>query len=171
MNISIRQINENDWRIFREIRLKALQTDPKVFGSNYEREVNKSKRDWQEWIGEKGGAIFFIYDEETPIGMTGIYTPRDTVEKSKAVLWGSWLEPEYRRKGLSDLMYKARIDWAKGQPEIRRIEVSHRESNLASKYANQKHGFKLLEEKEKVWHDGKTENDVIYSLYIHKALT
>ncbi len=166
MEISIRQKNENDWQTFREIRLKALKNDPKVFGSNHEREVNKSKQDWKEWIAEASQAIFFIYDVETPIGMTGIFVPQDTVEKSKAVLWGSWLEPDYRRKGLSNLMYKARIDWAKEQPEIRRIEVSHRESNLASKYANQKHGFKLVKEEDKVWHDGVSEKDVIYSLDI-----
>jgi RimJ/RimL family protein N-acetyltransferase len=166
MNITIRQINKNDWLEFREIRLKALQSDPKVFGSYYEREVNKSKQDWIDWVGAKHQAIFIIYDDETPIGMTGIYIPQDTVTKTTAVLWGSWLESKYRRKGISELMYKARIDWAKSQPEIKRIEVSHRESNVASKYANQKHGFKLLKEKDKVWQDGVSEKDVIYSLDI-----
>ena len=168
MRISLRQINKADWEQFRAIRLKALQTDPKVFGSNYERESKKSTGDWKDWVRAKNQAIFMLFDDTEPIGMTGIYIPQDTVGKSKAVLWGSWLEPEYRRKGLSDLMYKVRIDWAKQQPEIRRIEVSHRESNLASKYANQKHGFKLVEEQEKTWHDGISEKDVIYALNLKK---
>lgn len=169
MNISIRKIAEPDWQTFREIRLNALESDPKVFGSNYGKEVNKSEQDWKDWTGAKYQAIFFVCDDEKPIGMTGIFIPQDTVEKSKAVLWGSWLAPEYRRKGLSELMYKARIDWAKQQPEIRRIEVSHRESNLASKYANQKHGFKFIKEEDRVWHDGTTEKDVIYELKIEKC--
>lgn len=164
MNISIKQIDESDWKEFREIRLKALQSDPEVFGSHHAREKNKSKQDWIEWVGAKNQAIFFIYDDELPIGMTGIYIPQDTVAKTTAVLWGSWLEPDYRRKGVSETMYKARIDWAKQQAELKRIEVSHRESNLASKYANQKHGFKLIKEEEKEWHDGITEKDVIYEL-------
>ncbi len=168
MNISIKKINKKDWREFREIRLKALQSDPKVFGSHYGREKNYSKQDWKEWIGAKNQAIFFIYDDEKPIGMTGIYIPQDTVTKTTAVLWGSWLEPEYRRKGISDLMYKARINWAKKQPELKRIEVSHRESNVASKYANQKHGFRLVKEEDKVWHDGISEKDVIYELILKK---
>ncbi len=164
MNISIRQINKDDWQEFSEIRLKALQSDPKVFGSHYEREKNYSKQDWIEWVGAKNQAIFFIYDEEKPVGMTGIYIPQDTSAKTTAVLWGSWLEPDYRRKGISDLMYKARINWAKSQPELKRIEVSHRESNVASKYANQKHGFQLVKEEDKVWHDGISEKDVIHEL-------
>ncbi len=166
INISIRQINEKDWREFREIRLKALKADPTVFGSSYEREVNKSKQDWKDWVGEKGQAIFFIHDEETPIGMTGIYIPQDTVGKSTSVLWGSWLEPDYRWKGISGLMYEARIEWAKQQSELKRIEVSHRESNLASKHANQKHGFKYTYSESKTWHDGVTEDEVYYELII-----
>ncbi len=168
MNISIKQIDENDWQEFRVVRLKALQTDPKVFGSHYEREKNYSKKDWKDWIKGKNQAVFFIYDDEIPIGMTGIYIPQDTVTKTTAILWGSWLESDYRRKGVSRLMYKARIDWAKQQPAIKRIEVSHRESNLASKYATQKHGFKLIKEENKEWHDGITEKDVIYELKIKK---
>ena len=166
MNISIKQIDENDWREFREIRLKALKSDPKVFGFSYERAVTQSKQDWKEFAGAKNQGIFLIYDDENLIGMTGIFIPQDTIEETTAVLWGSWLEPDYRRKGISDLMYKTRINWAKSQPEIKRIEVSHRESNVASKYANQKHGFKLLREEDKVWHDGVEEKDVIYELRI-----
>ena len=168
MNISIKQIGKNDWKDFRNIRLKALKSDPEVFGSHYEKEKNYTKQDWQEWVGAKDQAVFFIYDDEKPIGMTGIFVPQDTVEKSKAVLWGSWLEPEYRRKGMSEMMYKSRIEWAKQQPEIRRIEVTHRKSNVASKYAIQKHGFKLVKEVNKVWHDGVQEKDVIYQLVINK---
>ena len=164
MKISIRQINENDWQDFRELRLKALRSDPKVFGSNYEREKNKSKLDWKEWVGEKHQAIFFLYDGEKLIGMTGVFIPQDTVEKSTAYLWGSWLEQGYRRKGLSELMYKARIDWAKGNPSIRRIVVSHRESNSASKFANQKHGFVESHRSQKDWVDGSTEDEVFYAL-------
>jgi len=168
MNISIRQIDESDWREYREVRLKALKSDPKVFGSNYEKAKNDSKEDWKESVRAKHMAVFLIFDDEELIGMTGVVVPQDRVAKSTALLWGSWLEPNYRRKGISDLMYKTRIDWAKQQPEIRRIEVSHRESNLASKYANQKHGFKLVREEDKVWHDGITEKDVIYALNLKK---
>lgn len=164
MAISIKQIGENDWREFRDIRLKALQTDPKAFGSHYDREILFSKQEWNEWVSRTNQGIFLIYDDENAIGVTGIYIPQDIVVKYKAVLWGSWLEPEYRRKGISDLMYKTRIEWAKQHKNLRLIEVSHRESNAASKHANQKHGFRLVKEVEKEWHDGITEKDVMYEL-------
>lgn len=166
MNFTIRQLNENDWRDFSQVRLKALQTDPLVFGSNFEKESQFTEADWRERLQAKDSAVFMIFADEMPIGMTGVSVFRDDPTKRTAIFWGSWLEPDFRGKGLSDLMYKARINWAKSHPGIERIIVSHRASNLASKFANQKHGFAFTRTHEKVWADGATEDEVCYELYI-----
>jgi len=160
MSISIRQLTEDDWREFSRIRLEALQTDPLVFGSNYEKESQFTEADWKSRLQAKDSAIFMLYEDETPIGMTGVSVFRDDPTNKTALLWGSWLKPDFRGKGLSEMMYKARIHWAKERPTIKRIIVSHRASNLASKYANQKHGFVFTRTHEKVWADGAIEDEV-----------
>ena len=164
MSISIRQLTEDDWREFSRIRLEALQTDPLVFGSNYEKESQFTEADWKSRLQAKDSAIFMLYEDETPIGMTGVSVFRDDPTNKTALLWGSWLKPDFRGKGLSEMMYKARINWAKERPTIKRIIVSHRASNLASKYANQKHGFVFTRTHEKVWADGAIEDEVCYEL-------
>ncbi|HVE58264.1 MAG TPA: GNAT family protein [Pyrinomonadaceae bacterium] len=164
MNISITQLAENDWRLLSEIRLRALQTDPSVFGSNYESESKFTEAEWRSRLQSDDSAIFMIFDGETPIGMTGVSVFRDDPSGRTAMLWGSWLAPEFRQKGLSDLMYEKRIEWAKAHPTVERIIVSNRASNLASKYANQKHGFVFTRTHEKIWTDGKLEDEVCYEL-------
>ena len=164
MSISIRQLGEDAWRQFSQIRLKALQTDPLVFGSNYESESKFTEDDWRSRLQADDSAIFMIFDEETPIGITGVSVFRDDPTRRTAIFWGSWIAPAYRRKGLSDLMYGARLEWAKARPGIERIIVSHRASNLTSKYANQKHGFVFTGTHEKIWADGKLEDEVCYEL-------
>ncbi|MGI8884572.1 MAG: GNAT family N-acetyltransferase [Pyrinomonadaceae bacterium] len=166
MNISIRQLTENDWREFSQIRLKALQKDPSVFGSNYEKESLMPEAEWRNRLQAKDNAIFLIYEDETPIGMTCISIDRDDPTRKTALLWGSWLAPDFRCKGLSELMYRTRINWAKNQPTVEKIIVSHRASNVASKYANQKHGFVLTHKTEKVWTDGATEDEIFYELRV-----
>ena len=166
MSISIRRLSEDDWLAYSQIRLTALKTDPRVFGSNYEREAQFSEDDWRDRLNKNDSIIFMIFDGETPIGMTGISIDRDDPTGKTALLWGSWLAPEYRGKGLSDLMYRARIDWAKEKSNVEKIIVSHRASNLASKYANQKHGFVETHKKEKIWTDGATEDEIFYELKI-----
>jgi RimJ/RimL family protein N-acetyltransferase len=166
MSFSIRQLTEDDWREFSQIRLKALQLDPLVFGSNYEKESQFIEADWRERLQAKDSAVFMLFAGETPIGMTGVSVFRDDPTNRTAIFWGSWLAPDFRRKGLSEMMYKARIKWAQEYPTVERIIVSHRASNLASKYANQKHGFVFTGTHEKVWTDGKTEDEVCYELYL-----
>ena len=164
MRISVRQLTEADWRIFSEIRLKALLSDPAAFGSNYALESKFSEAEWRRRLRGDDSAVFMIFDDETPIGITGVAVDRDDPAKKTAFLWGSWLEPEFRRRGLSNLLYKTRIDWAKNHPGIERIVVSHRASNAASKHANQKHGFVFTRTHEKTWTDGATEDEVCYEL-------
>ena len=164
MSISIRQLHENDWRLLSEVRLKALQTDPQVFGSNFEYESKFTIDDWKSRLKAKDSAVFMLFDGDAPIGMTGVAIDREDVTRRTALLWGSWLETAYRGRGVSKLIYRTRIDWAKAQRSVERIVVSHRASNHASKYANQKHGFVLTRTLEKLWHDGLTEDEVFYEL-------
>lgn len=166
MSITIRRLTEDDWFEFSQVRLKALQTDPKVFGSNYKRESQMTEAKWRNRLEAKDNAIFLIYAGETPIGITCVSVDRDDATKKTALLWGSWLAPDFRGKGLSELMYRTRIDWAKRQPTVEKIIVSHRASNLSSKYANQKHGFVTTHKTEKVWTDGATEDEIFYELKI-----
>lgn len=164
MSVFIKQLNDNDWREFSRIRLKALQSDPTVFGSNYEKESQMTEADWRSRLQAKDNAIFLLYENETPIGMTCVSIDREDPTKRTALLWGSWLAPHFRGKGLSELMYQTRINWAKAQPTVEKIIVSHRASNLSSKYANQKHGFVFTHTTEKVWTDGVTEYEIFYEL-------
>jgi RimJ/RimL family protein N-acetyltransferase len=164
MNITIRRAEESDWRDLRFLRLKALRSDASVFGSSHEKESAMSEADWKSWLQTNDIAIFLLYDDRVPMGLTGIALDRDDPTKKRAVLWGSWLEPYARGKGLSRLMYQRRIEWAQYHPTIEDIIVSHRASNLSSKHANQKHGFRFTHAELTTWPDGAQEENVFYSL-------
>jgi RimJ/RimL family protein N-acetyltransferase len=164
--ITIRKFEESDWPLLKEIRLKALKSDPGVFGSNYAAESVMTDDEWISWLINPDAVSFGVFDENKIIGMTGIAIHRDDPTRKTAILWGSWLEPEYRGKGISEKMYKARIEWAKEHPACEKIVVSHRASNIASKYANQKHGFIYTHTTHKEWPDGTHDDDVHYELSV-----
>lgn len=166
MDISIRQLTEDDWEIVRSIRLKALQNDPGVFSATYEDAIKRTEADWKAYLTGTNTAVFGIFDDAHPIGMTGISIERDDSTYKNAFLWGSWLKPEYRGKGISKLMYQARLNWARNHATCEKITVSHRESNIASKLANQKHGFTYTHTEERRWPDGKIEKEPCYELII-----
>jgi RimJ/RimL family protein N-acetyltransferase len=166
MNYSVRKLNSEDWRVFSEIRLLALKSDPKVFGSTFDREAKFTEDEWRDSLDNPDSAVFVVFDEEGPVGTTGVALDRNDPSRKTALLWGSWLRPDARRKGLSRLLYEARIGWARSRPGVERIIVSHRESNVASKFANQKFGFVGTHTTEKIWNDGVAEKEFHYELIL-----
>lgn len=154
MAVIIRQLQEQDWQTFKSMRLKALQKHADVFASPYEKEFAEPDSWWQETLDGKGKAVFGIFDGESMVGFTGIFTARIDPAGQTAVLAMSYIEPQYRGQRLSKLFYQARIDWAVIQPQLKKLIVSHREGNESSRRANQAFGFVLDNKEHKLWPDG-----------------
>jgi ribosomal protein S18 acetylase RimI-like enzyme len=106
---------------FREIRLRALQTDPTAFGSDYERELAFNDDAWQGRLaGFAGhpGAVFAAVSTATPtgtdepagapVGIVGVGMP----ERTDAAIWGMWVAPEGRRRGVAAQLLDTAESWA-----------------------------------------------------------
>jgi ribosomal protein S18 acetylase RimI-like enzyme len=106
---------------FREIRLRALQTDPAAFGSSYERELAFDDDAWRGRLaGFAGhpGAIFVAVSTATqtetngpiaaPVGIVGVGLP----ERTDAAIWGMWVAPEGRRRGVAEQLLVTAEAWA-----------------------------------------------------------
>ncbi len=76
----------------------------------------------------------------------------------------TYIEPEYRARGLSGLLYKARIDWALRNTMFKKLSVGHRMDNEPSKRAMLAHGFKFTHKEFIQWPDGGEEWDYKYEL-------
>lgn len=158
---SISQLRSEDLNIFKSIRLEALQKEPQFFGSNFERENAFTDPEWLSALTDKGRAYFALSADKLVVGVTGIF--KDEQNPSQAILIASYIRSEYRRMGGSDLLYRARLDWARDNG-FSEVIVSHRASNEASKRSNQKHGFQYSHSTPHIWNDGVTEDEVYYRL-------
>lgn len=140
----------DDWRVFRDMRLEAVRTNPSVFLRSYETEAAQPNSYWQDCLSNPANAVFILYHGDNPIGLTGAFpdhhSPLDTINFGM-----SFIRPEYRGRGLSRLFYEARLNWAREQPGIKKITTAHRDGNDASKATMLKHGFKLLDKEEKTF--------------------
>lgn len=166
-NISIRQWSEHDWQIFKAIRLEAVSKHGNFFGASLDVESAYDEARWKERLSNTyNGAVFGLYDGDTAIGLTGIYRDWHGREGA-AMLCMSYIREEYRGQGLSDLLYKARIDWAKAQGDIHTIMVGHREGNDASRAANQRWGFVFVKvEDDHSYGNGDKAKNYVYELKI-----
>jgi RimJ/RimL family protein N-acetyltransferase len=164
--VEIRPLDRSQWESFRELRLHALKTEPGLFASSYASEVTKSPEGWQETIHAADHQAFGLFAHERLIGITAAFTSRDDPSGETALLAMSFILPEYRGRGLSHLFYDARLGWIRAQPKFRRVIVSHRLCNEASRKANQRHGFVVSRRAAKRWPDGVIEDEIFYQLVI-----
>ena len=124
-------------------------------------EADLTDEEWQERI-KLPRAVFGLFRDTELIGMTSILLLND----SEAYLGQSYIRKEYRKLGLSSLLYEARMNWAH-QHHLKQLTISHRESNAISKAANQKVGFSYTHSETVNWLDGTTEDALYYSLKLH----
>ncbi|WP_118972776.1 GNAT family N-acetyltransferase [Taibaiella koreensis] len=158
---NIRQLDISDLESYKRLRLEALLLEPSVFSSTYEREAAFSVADWEDRLNQLQSASFGLFHDERMIGITGILIP--DVGQEEAILVASYIQKPHRGKGLSALLYRQRIEWARKRG-LKRIIVSHRKSNEASRAANQRSGFRFTHEEQAIWPDGIEEANVFYRL-------
>lgn len=161
MRYTIRPLTIDDLKTYRATRLLALQTDKGVFRRPYEVEAAMPESYWIQRLTNPDGTIFGLFHNTILIGITAIVIE----EAGHGYLTHSYIKPAYRRQGLSLLFFEKRIAWAK-ERGLKRLVVNHRETNIASKAAIQKSGFRFTHAEKADWPDGKTENLLNYELMI-----
>ncbi|HKY48955.1 MAG TPA: GNAT family N-acetyltransferase [Acidimicrobiia bacterium] len=114
MRYQVRRITPADAADLREIRLRALLSDPGAFDSNYERESQLSAEDWirranEAATGDKQ-SLFVVDGPGGFLAMAGAYTPVDLTSVRR--LYGMWVAPESRLTGLGNQLIEAITIWS-----------------------------------------------------------
>lgn len=163
MSFSIRQFRPDQVSAYKSLRLEALREEPGNYGNSHATESAFAEEIWLNRLQNPDVACFGLYDGEDLIGLTSIL--RNAEKPSEAYLTQSYIRRAYRGTGLSRLLYDARLKWARDKG-LKRLIIGHRESNLASKHANQHFGFRFTHREPREWPDGGKEDMLYYELVI-----
>jgi RimJ/RimL family protein N-acetyltransferase len=98
----------------RALRLAALRDSPGAFGATAEQDEARPPVHW-DMLGGGPGAVFVAGDWEA---MAGVY-----VAGTEPVLWGLWVAPGARGRGLGRALVEAVIGWARVRG-FERLELS-----------------------------------------------
>ena len=155
---------------YKHLRLTALKTDPSAFGSTYERERVFSDETWLSRIAKPGlSALVARGPDGTFAGSVTAVAVRAVPEVAlpdgatlgrtrSYFIFGMWIRPEHRRKGLGRRLVEAALRWiredADGQgrgKEPVEIWVAVTAGNDVAKGLYEGSGFEEVEREE----DGK----------------
>ena len=157
----IKQFEASQLERYKCMRLEALKLEPGMFGSAYATESNFTAEQWRHRVVNNNSACFGLYHQDELIGITGIVADREDV--TRGLMTQSYIRKAYRGRGLTGLLYDARITWARAHG-LQTLRIGHKESNLPSKAANQRHGFHFVYREPGNWPDGSIEDTLYYDL-------
>lgn len=110
--MDVRRLRPDEWAALRAIRLRALAEAPDAFGSTYAKTAALGDDDWRARADPPDGAVFVVDGPTELVGMA-IGGPAPTTTES-AALYGMWVAPEARRRGVGAALMAAVKAWAIG---------------------------------------------------------
>jgi RimJ/RimL family protein N-acetyltransferase len=131
--MQIRVLLAGDAAAFQELRLKALRECPTAFSSSYEEEADISL----SRVGERlqptpARAVFGAFEHDELIGTAGLQQERPRKLAHKAYIWGVYVAPMFRQRGVGRRLLEAALAHAAGLPGLRQVNLGANASNSAS---------------------------------------
>jgi len=104
----IRQIQTEDWPRLRDVRLRALATDPAAFMETHANASAFPEERWKERATPSDTQASFVRDDGD--GMVSCFIADDP---SVVFLVGMWVAPESRGTGVAEQLVSRVVEWAR----------------------------------------------------------
>lgn len=95
--VLIRRVDEDDWQIVRDVRLRALRESSDAFGSSLTREERFAESHWRMRLRTSATWVA-VDDEGVPRGLVSLVQEPGSPEDDRHVV-SLWVAPESRRRG------------------------------------------------------------------------
>lgn len=156
MNFEIRHLQEQDWELWKGIRLEALQSDPAAFGSSYEEESLWTDESFKEQIVKRD--IFGVFLEDKLIGVAGffIYDPQKL--RHRGMLFTIYVKAEHRNQGIAGQLLATVIHHARSR--VLQLLCSVNTGNEKAIKLYKIHGFQIFGTEPRALKIGETFHDL-----------
>jgi RimJ/RimL family protein N-acetyltransferase len=144
MAFAIRKLDRTDAPLLRAFWLRGVEDFP-MFFSGQENLAAEPLDYWRGVIAGPDHQMFGLFDGLYIIGITAAFAQAEDPQAATAIFGMSFIAPAYRGRGLSRLLYDARLAWIRSRPRFKRVILSHAVSNEASRRAHRRYGFRLTD--------------------------
>ena len=133
----IRKLTTDDFNKWKLLRLEAVKLHPKSFGESLEN-VQQQDKAWFEGSLKKGTTFAYEQNGEM-VGLIGTYSLQPGNLKHRAALYGLYVKPEHRSKGIASSLVEHIINFTK--TTHKQIHLTVTTNNEAATNLYKKHGF------------------------------
>jgi len=133
--VRVDRLGEDDWALFREIRLRSLLDSPDAFGSTYGEESSQSERAWRDWAAGRwrGGTavVHAVRDEDGTLVGTATGAEYEA-DPAVAHVYAMWVAPDARSAGVGRALLDSVEAWARDRG-CGRLALTVTETNASAR--------------------------------------
>lgn len=135
--LSLVALTEEDWPLWRTLRLQALEDAPYAFGSTLEQWSGDNDREdrWRGRLRNSALTLVCLFDGE-PAGMVATTPPT----KIETELQSMWVSPRFRGRGVGDQLVNGVLQWAT-EYGLAQVRLGVRATNRPARELYERHGF------------------------------
>lgn len=141
MDVTIGHLSENQWEIYKEIRLEALKNDPIAFGSSYEEEINYDEIVWRSRIKD---FLFAFNPEEKVVGLIAFLFNNRMKTKHRANIYSVYVRPKFRRNGIGKRLLGEALRLIKLNTDIIKVNLTVNPLQTSAISLYESFGFKKV---------------------------
>jgi len=138
----IRRLEEPDIESLLPLRREALLSDPFAFSSSPETDVGLDPDFLRKAMRNTAAqAMFGAFEDDSLVGMVGVYRQDKEKEAHKAGVWGMYVRPAHRGQGLGRGLLSAAVEFARSLPGVTHLHLSVSETAPAALRLYESMGF------------------------------
>jgi ribosomal protein S18 acetylase RimI-like enzyme len=142
--IGIRPLIEADAATYWQIRLRMLREHPDAFGASYEESLKLSSAEVaQQFRARALGPEATILGAIAGglVGVVGCMRERRPKERHKAFVWGMYVAPEARQRGIGRALMFSAVECARSWPGVEQLRLAVVTANEPARRLYQSLGF------------------------------
>jgi len=138
----IRPVRADEWRRWRETRLRMLRDDADFFSTRYDDMVREPDQTWRDWVADAAAGdqkTLLVAEEDGQwLGVVGAFARVNPLEVQ---LISMWVDPKARGRGVARDLIRAVAGWTVGRGSTR-VVLFVQEANEPAQQLYERAGFR-----------------------------
>jgi len=140
--VAIRPVRADEWRRWRETRLRMLRDDAHFFSTRYDDMVREPDQVWRDWVADAAEGdqktLFVAEENDHWLGVVGAFARVNPLEVQ---LISMWVDPTARGRGVARDLIRAVAGWTAGRGSTR-VVLFVQEANEPAQQLYERAGFR-----------------------------
>jgi ribosomal protein S18 acetylase RimI-like enzyme len=141
--MGIRRLAVPDAAPYRALMLEAYEAHPDAFTSTVSERAALPLAWWEARVAvrEGGGSVWGAFEADRLVGVAGLGMESRERLSHRATLFGMYVRPEHRGRGIADRLVEAVLRDARSRPEVVVVQLTVSEGNRGARALYERHGF------------------------------